>query len=429
MTKLIKINYPNIDEDLYYVKLENGLTVYFIKKIGFLEKTAMLTVGFGSLDNKLTVDDGSRDAPAGIAHFLEHKLFEDESGGDISLKFTQLGAETNAFTTFNQTSFFFSTASKFQENLELLQYFVLSANITDESVSREKKIIGQEIDMYQDDADYRAYSGILRNLFPKTSLANDIAGSKESIQKITKILLETHHTYFYQPTNMSLFIVGDIDIDETFLAIQRFQTTLSYPDRKRVTVDPLHYYPVIKSSSVDMDVTTAKLVVGFRGYLTLTQHSLLTYRIALKLFLSMLIGWTSKIYHTLYEDGKIDDSFDVDVEIHHNFQFVLISLDTPEPIAMSNYIRQKLATIKISKEFTNEHLNLLKKEMYGDFIQSLDSIEHLTHQFSLYLSDSDKETYFDIPKIIERLTLKDVVTIGKAFFEKADASDFTVFPK
>ncbi|MDV6872382.1 insulinase family protein, partial [Pseudomonas aeruginosa] len=99
MTKLVKINYPNIDEDLYYVKLENGLTVYFIKKIGFLEKTAMLTVGFGSLDNKLTVDDESRDAPAGIAHFLEHKLFEDESGGDISLKFTQLGAETNAFTT------------------------------------------------------------------------------------------------------------------------------------------------------------------------------------------------------------------------------------------------------------------------------------------------------------------------------------------
>ncbi|GAA0058493.1 hypothetical protein ScFU53_10930 [Streptococcus canis] len=427
MTQLVKIDYPNIDETLYYGRLVNGLTVYFIKKSGYSEKMAMLTVDFGSLDNKLTVDGKLQNAPEGIAHFLEHKLFEDKAGEDISLKFTQLGAETNAFTTFEQTSYFFSTAKEFQKGLELLQSFVLSANFTDESVNRERKIIEQEIDMYQDDPDYRAYSGILQNLFPKTSLAHDIAGTKDSIQEITKRLLDTHHSYFYHPSNMSLLVVGDIDVEANFLAIKTFQETLPCPEKKMVAIEPLHYYPVVTSSSIDMEVTTAKLVVGFRGHLALDQYSLLTYRVALKLLLAMLLGWTSKTYHEWYEDGKIDDSFDIEVDIQDKFQFVLVSLDTAEPIAMSNQIRRQLTHLNHSKDLTAKHLILLKQEMYGDFIQSLDSIEHLTSQFNLY--STDKETYFDLPRIIESITLKDILAIGKAFFEKADISDFTVFPK
>ncbi|CAN2924989.1 EF-P 5-aminopentanol modification-associated protein YfmH [Streptococcus dysgalactiae] len=427
MTKLVKIDYPNIDETLYYGRLENGLTVYFIKKTGYSEKTAMLTVDFGSLDNRLTVDGKSTIAPEGIAHFLEHKLFEDNTGEDISLAFTQLGADTNAFTTFDKTSYFFSTAKAFSEGLKLLQSFVLSAHFTDESINREKKIIEQEIDMYQDDPDYRAYSGILQNLFPNTSLANDIAGTKESIQNITKALLDAHHSYFYHPSNMSLLVIGDIDVDEIFSDIQTFQKALPFSEKKMVIVEQLHHYPVMPSSSIDMDVATAKLVVGFRSHLVLDNYSLLTYRVALKLLLAMLLGWTSKTYHEWYEEGKIDDSFDIEIEIQDDFQFILISLDTTEPIAMSNHIRRCLTDIRQLQELTDKHLTLLKQEMYGDFIQSIDSIDHLTSQFNLYLSD--KETYFDLPRIIETISLKDILVIGKAFFEGADVSDFTVFPK
>ncbi|MGT2934979.1 EF-P 5-aminopentanol modification-associated protein YfmH [Streptococcus castoreus] len=427
MTALVKIDYPDIDEEFYCGTLDSGLKVYIIKKIGYLEKIAMLTVDFGSIDNKFTVDGKSVVAIEGIAHFLEHKLFEDEKGGDISLKFTQLGAEINAFTTFDKTSYFFSTAKEFNGGLKLLQSFVLSSNFTEDSVNREKKIIEQEIDMYQDDPDYRAYSGILQNLFPKTSLANDIAGTKETIQKITKSLLSDNHAYFYHPSNMELLVVGDIDVEETFLALQTFQEENPCPELKKITVEPLQYYPVIQSSSVDMDVITAKLVVGFRGCLLLDHYSLLTYRVALRLLLAMLLGWTSKTYHDWYEDNKIDDSFDLEIEIQKDFQFVLVSLDTNEPIAMSNQIRRKLKNFKQSKDLTNKHLTLLKQEMYGDFIQSLDSIDQLASQFNLYLSD--RETYFDIPRIIETITLKDVLAIGRDFFEGADVSDFTVFPK
>ncbi len=194
-----------------------------------------------------------------------------------------------------------------------------------------------------------------------------------------------------------------------------------------VIVEQLHHYPVMPSSSIDMDVATAKLVVGFRGHLVLDNYSLLTYRVALKLLLAMLLGWTSKTYHEWYEEGKIDDSFDIEIEIQDDFQFILISLDTTEPIAMSNHIRRCLTDIRQLQELTDKHLTLLKQEMYGDFIQSIDSIDHLTSQFNLYLSD--KETYFDLPRIIETISLKDILVIGKAFFEGADVSNFTVFPK
>lgn len=170
------------------------------------------------------------------------------------------------------------------------------------------------------------------------------------------------------------------------------------------------------SSSIDMDVATAKLVVGFRGHLVLDNYSLLTYRVALKLLLAMLLGWTSKTYHEWYEEGKIDDSFDIEIEIQDDFQFILISLDTTEPIAMSNHIRRCLTDIRQLQELTDKHLTLLKQEMYGDFIQSIDSIDHLTSQFNLYLSD--KETYFDLPRIIETISLKDILVIGKAFLKE-----------
>lgn len=362
MTKLIKKEFSQIGEELYYGQLDNGLQLYIIKKTHYCEKTAMFTVNYGSIDNNFTVDGKKIVAPEGIAHFLEHKLFEDENGEDSANKFTELGAETNAFTTFDKTSYFFSTAREWEKSLELLQEFVLTPNFTEESVNREKSIIAQEIDMYQDDADYQAYSGILRNLFPHTSLASDIAGTKESIQEITSHVLKKSHNYFYRPFNMSLLMIGDMDVDTVFTAVKTYQSQLNPRKKMAIQVAPLVYHPVVKSSSIDMDVSTSKLVVGFRGKLLSEDYSLLTCRLALRLLLSMLFGWTSETYHEWYEEGKIDDSFDLEIEIQEQFQFILISLDTNQPIAMSNLIRKKLELFPKSNDISTEHLLLLKKE-------------------------------------------------------------------
>ncbi|AEF26305.1 protease [Streptococcus parauberis KCTC 11537] len=223
MTPLTKISFNKFDEEIHYSRLKNGLDIFIIPKSGFKEKTAMLTVDFGSIDKKFTERNRLWDNPEGIAHFLEHKLFEDDLGQDASLKFTELGSDVNAFTTFDKTSYYFSTSENFVESLILLQDLVMSSSFTEDSVNKEKKIIGQEIDMYADDADYQAYIGILQNLFADTSLADDIAGSKGSINQITPKILKRNYSYFYKPNNMSLIIVGDVDIGETFTVIEKYQ--------------------------------------------------------------------------------------------------------------------------------------------------------------------------------------------------------------
>lgn len=426
MTPLTKISFNKFDEEIHYSRLKNGLDIFIIPKSGFKEKTAMLTVDFGSIDKKFTERNRLWDNPEGIAHFLEHKLFEDDLGQDASLKFTELGSDVNAFTTFDKTSYYFSTSENFVESLILLQDLVMSSSFTEDSVNKEKKIIGQEIDMYADDADYQAYIGILQNLFADTSLADDIAGSKGSINQITPKILKRNYSYFYKPNNMSLIIVGDVDIGETFTVIEKYQK--KYRALKQVErIDDISYNPVVKSSSKSMEVTNSKLVVGYRGQKIKNDISLLKIKIALRLAMSMLLGWTSRTYQSWYEQGKIDDSFDIEIEINSNFSFVLISLDTNQPIGMSSEIRKKIKNCSNSDDFNQEHFSILKREMYGDFLQSLDNVEQVASQFNLFLTNQD--TYYDIPDILEKIQLVEVLSIADNFFKQAEESDFTVFPK
>ncbi|EGJ27757.1 EF-P 5-aminopentanol modification-associated protein YfmH [Streptococcus porcinus] len=426
MTKLNKITYPRVNESVYQVEFKNGFQVFFIQKPMFTEKTAMLTVHYGSLDNAFTVRNREYSYPEGIAHFLEHKVFEDKKGQDVSHRFTQFGTEVNAFTTFDKTSYFISASNHFTESLTLLQEFVMSAYFTEASVEKEKKIIAQEIDMYMDDPDYQSYIGILQNLFPDSYLSRDIAGSRQSIEAISVIDLEKNYKQFYHPSNMTLIVVGDINVEEAFKSIEECQNRLKRRKPAKPNISPLPYYPVVKTSSISMDVSTPKLAVGFRGKKLPKDISLLEYKIGLRFLLSMLFGWTSKTYQTWYDDGKIDDSFDIEIEIQADFSFILISLDTSEPIAMSSNIRKKIKDFMKSKDINQDHLTLLKKEMFGDFVQSLDFMDQFISQFNLYLSAQD--SYMDIPQIIEKINLEEILFIGHDFFESAEISDFTVFP-
>ncbi|EFR45200.1 EF-P 5-aminopentanol modification-associated protein YfmH [Streptococcus pseudoporcinus] len=427
MTQLNKITYSRVSESVYQVEFKNGFQVFFIPKPMFTEKTAMLTVHYGSLDNAFTVRNRDYTYPEGLAHFLEHKVFEDERGQDVSQRFTQFGTEVNAFTTFDKTSYFISASNHFMESLTLLQEFVMSAHFTEASVEREKKIIAQEIDMYMDDPDYQSYIGILQNLFPDTYLSRDIAGSRQSIEAITVTDLEKNYKHFYHPSNMTLIVVGDINVEETFKSIENCQDRLKRRKPAKPTISPLPYHSVVKTGSISMDVSTPKLAVGFRGKKLPKGISLLEYKVGLRLLLSLLFGWTSKTYQTWYDDGKIDDSFDIEIEIQADFSFILITLDTNEPIAMSSNIRRKIKDFMKSKDINQDHLTLLKKEMFGDFVQSLDFMDQFVSQFNLYLSAQD--SYMDIPQIIEKINFEEILLIGHDFFESAEISDFTVFPK
>ena len=206
--------YPAVKETVYQTRLSNGLTVSLLPKKQFNEVYGVVTVQFGSVDTSFTLyEKGLQSYPAGIAHFLEHKLFERENAEDIMESFTRLGADSNAFTSFTKTSYLFSTIDHLSENLDLLEELVTVAHFTEESVEREREIIQQEREMYQDDPDSRLFFATLANLYPNTPLAADIVGSEKSINNIQLNDLKNNFTTFYKPVNMSLFLVGNFDVD------------------------------------------------------------------------------------------------------------------------------------------------------------------------------------------------------------------------
>lgn len=429
MTELKEQIFSEINEKIYSAELENGLKVFLIPKQDFQESCGMMIVNFGSLDTKFTHDGQSKEYNEGIAHFLEHKLFELEDGQDVAELFTDAGANSNAFTTFDKTCYYFSAVDNLEENVTLLQQFISETSFTEASITREKDIIGQEIDMYQDDADYRLYQGILENLYPNTALAQDIAGTQESIENISVADLKENHNIFYSPQEMTLLLVGNFDKDLLFNQIKKEQKEKA--SKKHVVKrQSLVYEQVVPKKNIQMDVTQPKLAIGYRGTQLPKGTSILRQELALRLFFTMLLGWTSKRYQQLYESGQIDDSFDFEIEVCPDFQFLIISLDTLEPIAMANNIRQYLNKVSQSSDLddlSEEHFEIVKKELYGDFFKSLDSIDNLSAQFINHLSKD--ETYLDVPKILATLDFAEVLKIGNDFLAHADATEFTILPK
>ena len=420
--------YPFLPQGLYKAKLSNGLTVHLLPKEDYHETYGVLTVSFGSLNQtfKLEGQNGCVTYPAGTAHFLEHKLFETGDGVDILQEFSKLGANANAYTGFSQTSYLFSTADEVLPALELLQTFVGQTAFTEESVEKEKDIIAQEIELYQDDPDSRLYNEILASLYPHSPLETDIAGSRDSIQDITIQLLQENFQAFYQPSNMHLFLVGSFDLEAVWQQIQVLQAKKE-PSNLQVQGFPLPHHPVKGHASIQMEVASPKLAIGIRGTCQLTEESIHRYRLSLTLFFSLLFGRMSSRYQRLYEEGKIDTSFSYHLEVKPDYHFFVMTMDTKEPIALSSRLRKAIQKFETDPDLTQDHLDMLKKKTYGDFIRSLNSLEFIASHFVQHLSD--QETIFDVPEMLKEIDLAEVVEAGRQFLANCDMTDFVIFPK
>ena len=302
--------YSAVKETVYKTKLSNGLTVSLLPKQDFNEVYGIVTVQFGSVDATYTsLKKGLRHHPAGIAHFLEHKLFERENSEDIMAAFTRLGADSNAFTSFTKTSYLFSTIDYLLENLDLLDELVGDVHFTEESILREQAIIQQEREMYQDDPDSRLFFATLANLYPDTPLVTDIVGSEKSISEIQVSNLKENFTDFYKPVNMSLFLVGNIDVKvvEEYFSKKEKKTLEQFT----VTKEKLPLQPVKQTDSLRMEVSSPKLAVAIRGTGQITEEESYRYNILLKLLFTMMFGWTSDRFQRLYETGKLDASLSI----------------------------------------------------------------------------------------------------------------------
>lgn len=426
MTKVVfeEKYYPAVKEMVYRTRLANGLTVALLPKKEFKEVYGSVTVQFGSVDTLITEVDGNvKQYPAGIAHFLEHKLFEREDSSDLMSAFTSLGADSNAFTSFTKTNYLFSSTDYLLENLDLLDELVTSAHFTEDSILREQDIIQQEREMYQDDPDSCLFFSTLANLYPGTPLATDIVGSEESISQINLTNLQENFTRFYKPVNMSLFLVGNFGVER----VQNYfeSKELKDSDVQEVAREKFVLQDVNPTDSMRMEVSSPKLAIGVRGKREVAEADCYRYHILLKLLFAMMFGWTSDRFQKLYESGKIDASLSLEIEVTSRFHFVMLTMDTKEPVALSHQFRKAIRNFTKDLDITEDHLDIIKREMFGEFFSSMNSLEFIATQYDAF---EHGETIFDLPKILQEITLEDVLEAGHHLIDEGDIVDFTIFP-
>ena len=426
-----KTEYEQINETLYHEVLPNGLTVYLLPKNDYHKTYGLFSTNYGSIDNEF-IPYGEKEkvkVPDGIAHFLEHKLFEKEDG-DVFQLFGQQGASANAFTSFTKTSYLFSTTDQVEQNLTTLIDFVQAPYFTEETVNKEKGIIGQEIQMYEDDPNWRMFFGILNNLYPAHPLHIDIAGTVESIDKITAQDLYTCYRTFYQPSNMVLFVVGKMEPEKLMKLIRENQEAKNFPPKQEI----VRYFPentkeIIKQSALEAAITRDKFVLGIKGLDTLPQEGteLLRYKTAINLLFQMILGNTSRNYLAMYNQGIIDDSFGFEFSLDREFHFADFSGDTDEPEKAAEKVKEIILGFADDPEVSETNLDLLKKKMLGQYFQSLNSIEYIANQFTQSLFGD--RTLFDLPEIIDSIQMKDVLAAGEAFISEEAFSEFYMRPK
>lgn len=426
MTKVVfeEKYYPAVKEMVYRTRLSNGLTVALLPKKEFKEVYGSVTVQFGSVDTLVKEIDGDvKEYPGGIAHFLEHKLFEREDASDLMSAFTSLGADSNAFTSFTKTNYLFSATDHLLENVDLLDELVTSAHFTEDSILREQDIIQQEREMYQDDPDSCLFFSTLANLYPGTPLATDIVGSEESISQINLTNLQENFTRFYKPVNMSLFLVGNFDLER----VQDYfeSKKLKDLDVQDVAREKFVLQAVKQTDSMRMEVSSPKLAIGIRGKQDVAEDDCYRHHILLKLLFTMMFGWTSDRFQKLYESGKIDASLSLEVEVTSRFHFIMLTMDTKEPVALSHQFKKAIRNFTKDLDITEDHLDIIKREMFGEFFSSMNSLEFIATQYDAF---GQGETIFDLPKILQEITLEDVLDAGHHLIDDGDIVDFTIFP-
>lgn len=405
------IEYEQLQETLYHEKMSNGLDVYVLPKKGFNKTYAVFTTKYGSIDNRF-VPLGKNEmvhVPDGIAHFLEHKLFE-KADGDVFQDFSKQGASANAFTSFTRTAYLFSSTSNVERNLETLIDFVQDPYFTEKTVEKEKGIIGQEINMYDDNPDWRLYFGVIENLYKEHPVRIDIAGTVESISHITKDLLYECYETFYHPSNMLLFIVGPVDPEAIISQVRENQEKKPYTDQPEIKREEVKEQEAVfrKEKEIKMNVQGPKCLVGLKSKKPFKLgKELLKHELSMNLLLEALFGKSSAQYESLYEKGYIDETFSFDFTAEYGFGFAAIGGDTPEPDQLAEDISSML--LRAGELITAEKIELARKKKIGTFLKALNSPEYIANQFTRYAFLD--MSLFDVVTVLEQITLEDVQNV------------------
>ena len=396
-------------EEMYYGTHSSGLGIYIIPKKGYSKTYAIFGTRYGSVDSKFVVPGEKEltEVPDGIAHYLEHKMFDQPDGSNVFDKFSKYGGNANAFTSFNMTAYLFSATANIEENLETLMDYVQSPYFTEESVQKEQGIIGQEIRMYDDNGGWKLFFNFLNCLYQNHPVKKEIAGTVESISHITADYLYKCYNTFYNLSNMSIVVVGNVDAPKIAKVIEKGVKKNEPFGEEIKKVYPEEPKEIEKDyAEQSLSVAMPLFMLGFKdtdtGY---GGERLLKKSIEINILLKMLFGKSSKLYKDLYEKGLINNSFSLEYTMQPDYGYSSIDGESSDPKAVYDAVINEVERVR-KEGLSREDFERIKKVMWGGYIRSQNDVEDYAVTFMQHLfMGIDYFNYYDVYKTV---TFEDV---------------------
>ena len=422
---MTRFDYPELDEALCREVLENGLTVVVVPRKGFTKKLAYFVTDYGSIHTDFTLEGKAYTAPAGVAHYLEHKLFDMPGDRDITAEFAAMGAVTNAFTSYDMTAYYFSCTDHFADCLRLLLEFVSTPYFTEESVEKEWGIIDQEIGMNADAPDSLVFEKLMQSLYEKHPIRVPILGTSETIREITPQVLSLCHRAFYTPGNMMLCVVGDVDAEQVAAIAREILGTEKKPVGQKQKQWPEEMTCSVAETRSDMEVAMPMFNLAFKCEPLGLGEAAIRQEMVADLAAEALFGESSELYLKLYEDGLIDSSFGGGFETIDGCAMLMCSGDSQEPQTVREAIISQAEAI--SREGIPEAAFLrLKRSAFGRRIRGLDSFDATCFRVCAYhLSGFD---YFRFPEVYRSIEASEIQVFLSRVANRERAGLSVIYP-
>ena len=410
------IENSKVKEKLYIEKLKNGLTVMIIPKKGIQKKYIIWGTNYGSNDNRFIVpgENEVTEVPKGVAHFLEHKMFEQENGKNSLDVLTDIGVSANAYTTNDHTAYLYEATDNFYEALDEFMDYVQHPYFTDENVEKEKGIIGQEIMMYDDYPQWKVYLNALECMYYNNPVKLDITGTIETISHIDKDILYKCYKTFYNPSNMAMVVAGDFEPEKLLEEIKkRLVNNKSNGEIKRIFDEEPQ--EIVKSYvEQNMEVSMPLFTIGIKDT-PAEEKERVRKNIAIEILLNMIIGASSDLFKELYNKGNCYWSPSIEYDFNKNYAHILLTGQSNNPQELFEMFKQQVK-YSIENGLNEEDVERTKKMIYGEYIKEYDDVVDISRMF---LSDYFKGiNSFDYLENVEIVNLEYLNQILKDVFQE-----------
>lgn len=390
--EIIKNHNSFLNETYYHTVLESGLNVYIYPKHNFKKKYIHISVNFGGIHNEFRLEDGTIvKMPSGVAHFLEHQVFEKE--GKPSFKsFEEEGSNVNAYTSPYSTVYYADGVYNFDKIIYMLMDIVQNLEINKNSVEKEKGIIKQEIQMYLDEPSWIINQNLMKAMLKEHPIITDIAGSVESVESITYDDVKLCYESFYTPKNMGVYLYGDLDVEATFRLVDKFQTDEFKARSQKPILDEINEPMEVNERRIDAkwEITKNRFEIGCKGT-DILGDNFYHYQAALKISIDLAFGKSSYLYKNAFERKLVNTPFDFEARIDENLIYVLIANETDYVDETIELILESI-NYYLENGFDEKKLEQKRRKIIGRVISAFNSLQSISGNFS-YLKSRDKDLF------------------------------------